>query len=300
MDSLEKSKLGVDLIAAVRVELEFPQPRQAGNGEEGADGQGNQPLVKDGMDTVLDPGTVTDERGPMTGHLAQQPGLRVRDPDLGEVVDTEQLRQHEGIDLVGLDLGLGDGLGAQRIGDDDLADEGLQDLDDGPGIGGRLECQLVLGRKETFGEVQQLVPGTVEPVAMDQFAVLVDDGGFDDFLVDIQSDEEHEIILLVREGRASLVQGRANRVLSGGWDRWPSRPLDDPADAKKRVNRHLPIRARGSTGWAVGRSNTTACSKHIRVTDRPRGDRPSRTTLEEASHLVPYPVRERRAQVSGC
>jgi hypothetical protein len=75
----------------------------------------DQVAAQDRLDLVLQPGPLAHDM-PAPRHLAAQ---RVRhvigQPDAGQVVRRQQLREHLGVDLVSLDLGLGDRAGLLRV-----------------------------------------------------------------------------------------------------------------------------------------------------------------------------------------
>jgi hypothetical protein len=71
--------------------------------------------VKDRLHPVLQPGALLDDVRP-PGYLTAQ-GLRalIGHPHRGQIIGRQQLRQHLSIDLVGLDLRLGDRPSLQRV-----------------------------------------------------------------------------------------------------------------------------------------------------------------------------------------
>lgn len=54
--------------------------------------------------------------------------------------------EDEGVDFVGFDLRLGDGVGGDGVGDVDGVDEGLEEADEGPSVGGSFDGDLMLLR----------------------------------------------------------------------------------------------------------------------------------------------------------
>lgn len=69
------------------------------------------------------------------------------------------------VDFVGFAFGVGDGSGGHAVGDGDAGDEGTEQRDDGPGVGGGFDGDVVVFGEEFAGEGEE---------------------GFDDFLVEIE------------------------------------------------------------------------------------------------------------------
>lgn len=116
--------------------------------------------------------------------LRRQPshsfGLGIRLPDARQVVAAQKLRQDLGVDLVRLDLRLGDRLGPERIPDDEAGDVRPQDGDDRPRIRRGLERNMI-GRLENLRRegfqarphardlpARQLLPRGVEHAVLDE------------------------------------------------------------------------------------------------------------------------------------
>jgi hypothetical protein len=109
-------------------------------------------------------------------------------PDRRDEVGGEQLGQRPGVDLVGLDLGVGDGFGPQGIGDHDRPRVDAKQVGDGPGVGGGLEHDLVV-RAEGAGEVpQRLRLGRDAQLAL---LLPLEDGDLGEAAVDVEADGAH-------------------------------------------------------------------------------------------------------------
>ena len=67
------------------------------------------------MNAVAELGPLAGQGAAAAAELAQQAGGLVGLPHPRQEVATQELRQHAGVNLVGLDLGLGNGLGGQRV-----------------------------------------------------------------------------------------------------------------------------------------------------------------------------------------
>lgn len=84
-----------------------------------------------------------------------------------------ELGQHCGVDLVGLDLGPGDGPNQDRICYDHPAHKGREQPDDRARIACRLDDDLVI-RLELRGELQQTAAFEIDPPGIPDFAFLQD------------------------------------------------------------------------------------------------------------------------------
>ena len=93
-----------------RSELGGAHPALSAGGEGFAFRRVDQTAVKGGQHGVLDGGALLDEQAPMGDQLAHRPGLLVRKLHAGQKVGMEKPCQRIGVDLVGLDLGVRDGL----------------------------------------------------------------------------------------------------------------------------------------------------------------------------------------------
>jgi hypothetical protein len=107
-------------------------------------------------------------------HLpAQGVGLVVGQPHAGQVVGRQQLREDLGVDLVGLDLGLGDRARLGRIRDHHARHPSLQQPRDRVRVAGRLQRHLVL-RPEAVGEQPQRLRRRRNPADLADHAGLPD------------------------------------------------------------------------------------------------------------------------------
>ncbi len=83
-----------------------------------------QIAVEDGVDAVLRLGAAIDERQAVAHQMAKLFCIRIRKPDLWEIINPEQLGQFASVDLVGLELGLGDDTGPDGVGENDTSGGG--------------------------------------------------------------------------------------------------------------------------------------------------------------------------------
>lgn len=70
------------------------------------------------VQTILEPRPLGDEHRAAGGQSAGRQGRRIGNPDRRQIVTAQQLSQHLRIHPIGLDLGRGDGAGAERIAHD--------------------------------------------------------------------------------------------------------------------------------------------------------------------------------------
>ena len=186
-------------------------------------------------------------------------------PDFRQEVAAEQLGQHVGIHLVGLDLGLGDGLGDQRVGDHHAGHVLLQDAGHGPAVGGRFQGHLIGGPQHVLGEVRRAWRGSARRCGFEAASFGVHEAGRDLPLVHVEAHKTvaagfgHAILSLARSAGGTRL-----RV-------WVAKPdlRDRMAAFTPGPSWQLPLRARGSTGWAAGCSDTTAGSEPIHIIERP-------------------------------
>jgi len=167
----------------------------------------DQALVEDRVNAVFDPGAVGGEHGAFGGALAHEAGLVVGNPDIGEITGAQKLGESEGIDLVGFDFGRRDGFGAQGVADDQRVDQRAEDGGDGPGVGGGFDGDADVIGEMGFGEGFERLTGGGETGAMEDVALLVNEGGFDFFFVEIQTGKCHNSV--TPECRPAADHGRA-------------------------------------------------------------------------------------------
>jgi hypothetical protein len=117
---------------------------------------------QDRMDLVLHPGAMSDDLIAPRHQAAPALGLGIGQPHLGQEAGRVQRRQDAGVDLVGLDVGVGDRLHLQRIGHDDAGHVGAQHAHHRHRIAGGLEYHLVILR-QTAAETLEPRPGHVDP-----------------------------------------------------------------------------------------------------------------------------------------
>jgi len=100
--------------------------------------------VQDRVHLVLDPRAVPDHLVAPRHEPPPAFGVSIGQPDLGQKVGGPQRRQNTGIDLVGLDVRMGDRLDLQRVGDDHPSDIWREHADHCHRVAGRLDDDLVL------------------------------------------------------------------------------------------------------------------------------------------------------------
>ena len=100
---------------------------------------------------VLQPSGLTHDMRPTQHLAAQRAGRGIRTPHRRQIVRGQQLSQNLGVDLVGLDLRLGDRPGLGRVGHHHPPCSAGQHRRDRPGVPGRLQRDLI-ARSQAFGE----------------------------------------------------------------------------------------------------------------------------------------------------
>ena len=288
----QQSQLTVQRLLALGIKGECGQPLEVSRAEQIALRCFDEAMVQDGMDAILDAGAVGDEHGAVSSLAAQELGVGIGKPDAGQEARAQQLREHECIDAIGFDFGFGDGAGAHGIGDDDFLYERLEDANHGPGIGGGFDGEQVLLGQMAAGEAFQRRSGGGEAFAVDQVAGVVQDGGFHDFLVEIESGKWHT---------GFTPSGRA------GWWSWcRDPPPGEPGsrsmatgEEKSGAERHLSIRALGSTGWTGGAATyDSGLMAHTYNRPAPRCSALLSLLVPRSSHLVPSPVSNSRSYLA--
>jgi hypothetical protein len=118
-----------------------------------------------GQHGVLHGNALLDEQASMGDQLAQGPGLSIGQLHAGQEVGLQKPRQRVGIDLVGLDLGVRDGLHLQGVGHHDpagvLGDNGV----DRPGVESGLQDDLVAGA-QILGPPIDLLGRASDPILL--------------------------------------------------------------------------------------------------------------------------------------
>ncbi len=243
--------------------------------------------MQHGVNAVLEARAIGHQRGAFGGFAAQAAGIGVGLPHPRQVIQAQQVRQHGGVHAVGLDLGLGDGAGAQGIGDHHLGDEGLQQLGDGPAVEGGLQRHPMAAGEIAAGEGQQGGACGGELPAPLERAGVVQQHGFHRFQVDIQSGKWHT-------GVTPSEESGVRTVLAHKPDDPETRRtgvMATPAKSVKGTNGTYLFELEAQPGGPEGRPLTTAGSEPIPVPGRPRGVRPrSPRLVRQSSHLVPSPV----------
>jgi len=129
--------------------------------------------MQDRLDLVLQPGALAHEMRAASDLAAARLRVLVSDPHPGQVVGGQQLREDLRVDLVGLDLRLGDRPGLLRVAHHNAGDMALQQPHDRVRIASRLQRDLV-GRRETAGEQPQRLRCRVDPSGLADQPVLPD------------------------------------------------------------------------------------------------------------------------------
>jgi hypothetical protein len=131
----------------------------------------DQVTVKNRLHPILQAGPLTHDMR-AASHLTTQRlcGL-VGDPHRRQIVRGQQLRQHLGVNLVGLDLRLGDRAGLLRIGHHHPRHMRLEQPDDRLRVARRLDRDLIL-RPEAVGKDPQRLVAQRDPPRLADQAVL--------------------------------------------------------------------------------------------------------------------------------
>jgi hypothetical protein len=175
-------------------------------------------LRADRLDLVLQPGPLPHDVGPAGDLATKRVRLVVGQPYRGQVVGRQQPRQHCRVDLVGLDLGLGDRPGLLGVGDHHPTDMALQQPRDRVGVASRLDRDLIAGA-QAGGEVPQPLRRQRDPSGLAHHAVLPD-GDLGELAVHVQPDASAH----------------------------PAPPFLELVEGAQAGKRHLRIRARSASG----------------------------------------------------
>ena len=171
-----------------RSELGGAHPEASPGGESLAFRGDNQAAVKGGQHGVLDGDALLDEQAPMGDQLPHCPGLLGGKLHAWQEVGMEEPCQRIGVDLVGLDLGVCDGLHLQGVGHHDparvLGDDGV----DRPAVEGRLQNDLIAGT-QALGPAIDLLGRAPDPILLTLRSLVIELADLDEFLVDIESVE---------------------------------------------------------------------------------------------------------------
>src|ERR1700680_3292031 len=113
LERVHETQCAADLLHLIRWQRDWLQPAPSGLAEDVGAGRFDQVAVEDAVDPVAEGGALADPRAAVRDLAAKRPGGLVRHPYLGDEVRSQQLGQNRGVDLVGLDLGLSNGLDRQ-------------------------------------------------------------------------------------------------------------------------------------------------------------------------------------------
>src|SRR5271165_3377712 len=297
-DVTELPELTIERLAAERIDVELAEPGERARREEIVVRSGNQALVQNGVDAILDAGAVGDEVGALGGLMAEGDGGLVGDPHARKKVCAQKIGQHQRVHLVGFDFRFGDGARAQRVGDHHLGNEWLEQANDGPGVGSGFNSDVSVGGK-VAGGVREGFPGGGKVVAMKDSSGVVEDYGFDDFLVQIERGKWHNKFTPVCGERAGSFSVQRERPPE---TRLPvTRFWMDRVGGRRRQGQNgtYLFELEVQPGGPEGRPDTTAGSQPIRIIGRPQGVRPcSPWMVGCSSHLVPSPVSNSRSQLA--
>src|SRR5215207_6481587 len=149
----------------------------------------DQMAVQDRLYDVLEPGALPHDLVAASDLPAQRLGWLVRDPNLRQKAAGVELREHTGVDRVGLDLGMSDDAYLLRVGDHHLLHMRRQGRCDGSGVARRLNHDNVV-LPEPPGEGSEQLAPHVDASKPPDLAVLpghrLGKGA-----VDVQSDDAH-------------------------------------------------------------------------------------------------------------
>jgi hypothetical protein len=178
--------------------------------------------VQDRLHLVLQPGPLPHDVGAADDLAAQREGGLIGQPHRRQEPGRQQLRQYCRVDLVSLDLGLGDRPSLLRVGDHHPAHMLFQQPRDRIGVAGRLQGHLIT-QAQAVGELPQCLRRGLDPSSLAHHAVLPD-GDLGELAVDIQADASAH----------------------------PAPPFLQLAGGAQAGKRHLRIRARSAAGRVAG------------------------------------------------
>ena len=156
-ECLEEAKVGVDQGSVQWVEFDVLEPGESFVGKESSRGGFDQPACQHRVDSVANGRALIDQGRAAGGEGTFVLDVRRGHPDARKVIAAQELGQDQRIDLVGFDIGLGDGLGLHGVGDDDVGDVGLDESDEGPGVAGDFDGEAVGGQEVNGGELADRV-----------------------------------------------------------------------------------------------------------------------------------------------
>ena len=180
-------QVGLERLAGIGAERDRREPGPAPHPEHVGDRRRDQGRAEDGVHPVAQQRPAAHEARPEGDPAAELAGRWIGLPDLRDVVRGEQLGERPGVDLVGLDLGLGDGPGPERVGHHDPARVGRQDVGDRPGVPRRLEDHLVVGPEGRRERLQRVAPD-LEPAERAGPARLVDERDLAGMAAEVETD----------------------------------------------------------------------------------------------------------------
>jgi hypothetical protein len=179
-----QAQIAVDLLALMRGKLDIGQPPPARLAEDVRDRRLDQVARQYRVDLVAQPGPLAHQARAVRDTPAQRARGLVGRPHLGQEVRRAELREHPGVDPVGLNLRRGDRPRAHRVRHRHAAGIRGQQLGDRPRHRRRLQHHMVL-RAQRRRELSQ--SAGLDPAQPPHRAVLVH-GDLGEALVDVQRD----------------------------------------------------------------------------------------------------------------
>ena len=119
----------------------------------------------------------------------------------------EELCKHPGVDLVGFDVGLGDGFGFHWVGDDDLGDVGPDQPDERPGVAGDFDGEAVGRAKVNGGELADGLGGRRRSSRCSASFHHGEDVKCGDFFMEIDADKPGLAVVGGESGRGRIGLG---------------------------------------------------------------------------------------------
>jgi hypothetical protein len=178
--------------------------------------------VQDRLHLVLQPGPLPHDVGAADDLAAQREGGLIGQPHRRQEPGRQQLRQYCRVDLVSLDLGLGDRPSLLRVGDHHPAHMLFQQPRDRIGVPGRLQSHLIT-QAQALGELPQPFRRGLDPARLPHHTLLPD-GHLGELAVHVQPDASAH----------------------------PAPPFLELAEGAQAGKRHLRIRARSASGRVAG------------------------------------------------
>ena len=142
-------------------------------------------MEQDAVDGVLESRLLLQQQPALRNQLPQGPGLRGGHLDGGQVVRAQELGEGVRVDLVGFDLGRGNGLDLGGVDRHHASCAGHQELVDGPGVEGHFQGHLV-PPAECVGEGLQSLHRRGDPEVLPLLTLKREAANLNELLVDIE------------------------------------------------------------------------------------------------------------------